>query len=322
MSDNGNHIKDELHEVTSIMAKSAKKRSKTFIVLAFLFVLALIVTLPMGAKFAIEKYADKKLTSFLSLINDPCYVIYEKSEYDIISRHLRVSNVSVICQDEEAARFAFVDFDNIRLGSPIPESLSAKITKGVVNIDAKIFGQYGKLAGKLGYGPVEFSGDVTLSYDETSKVFKMEKLSAKANGIGSLQCEFEVGNIDSDSLLGAVKQILNNDYTSLWVSFKDDGFMNKTIARYAGTINSDENSAKSRALHGIERRISGKFKDNAFAKEQLVQIYRFIENPTIITAKSEDKTASLMAVVKSLSYSGWRSFVHSIEFLPLTLYSN
>lgn len=324
MPENGTPIKDELHEVTSILADAGKRKSvsKKIIALAFLFVLALIIVIPMGVKFAVGKYTDKKLTALLDSIKEPCYVIYEKSEYDLFANHLTVSNVSVICMEEEAAKFAVIDFDSIKSGNPFPANISADFKDGVINVDAKIFGHYGKLAAKLGYGPIPVYGNIHLTYNAQLKTFTVDRAEVTAAGIGSVEAQLTVEDVNAATLYGAAQQILLNNYSKLWVSFKDKGFMERTIARYAGTINSDENSAKSRALHGIERRISGMFKDNQKAREQLVQIYRFIEVPSTLTAQSDGTPASIMSVIKALNYAGWRSFVHSIGNTPLTLQAN
>lgn len=303
-------------------ADKKQKRARVIISVVFLIILALIIIIPAGIKFSVGKYADKKLSSLLNNFKDPCYVIYENSDYDIFSNNFTVSNLSVLCMEEEAARFGEISFNNIKHGKPLPANITAEIKNGIINVDAKVFGKYGKLASKLGYGPIPVSGSVMFTMGQASKIFRIEQLDFVSPGLGRLQGEFQIDNVNAYSFTGALQQILANDYTNLWISFTDDGFVEKTISRYAATIESDEKTAKSRALHGIERRISNKYKDDPHSREQLVQIYRFIENPSVLTAKFDGGDTSILSTVESLNYNGWRSFVHSISGFTLTLHSN
>lgn len=323
MPENGDRSKEELvAEVKAIMADKPKK-NKFKAVAVFIAVLLLIVAFPFGAKFAANKYTDNKFSELISSLRGYCYAIYEKSDYDIMTRHLKVFNLSVICGEEEAARFSLIDFNRIVSGSPLPANLAAEFSGGVINADAKIFGNFNALAEKLGYSSVPVSGTMVFTLGAVSKTFKLEKLSVKAETLGNIAAEFRVDGVNAASPMDALNQIISNNYSDMWVSFTDAGLAERVITSYAEAINSDKNAAKTKALQGIEKRISGKYKDNALMRDQLIQIYRFLESPSVIVIKSDsaDK-ASLLSTVKTVDYSGWRRLLSSLENFPLKLYAN
>ncbi len=323
MSENGDGSKEELAAEVKAIMKEKPKKAKFRALAVFLAILAVIILFPFGAKFVANKYTDKKFTELLDSFKGPCYAIYEKSEYDIMTRRLKVTGMSVICGEEEAARFGLVDFGRIVSGSPLPANLSAEFSDGTINADAKIFGRYGLLAEKLGYGPIPVSGSVIFTLGPVSKTFKMEKFSLKAETVGLIEAEFRVDGVNAASPAGALKQIISNDYSDMWISFTNGGFAEKVMARYAAAVNSGEDTAKARALHGIERRISGKYKNDARTRDQLVQIYRFIESPSRVVIKSDGgEKASILSTLESADYGGWRSLLRSVEKFPLKLYSN
>lgn len=303
--------------------KEILKGKKNYKIAAVVIALLVLVASPFIAQFIADKYTNAALKKTLAGFQGACYATFEDSKYNLLSRHLLVNNLSVICGEEAAAVFGQIDFARIVANKPIPSNVSAEFTSSIINVNARIFGDYGKTLTELGYSSVPVSGQVAYVYAPQSKQFKVDKFIFTAEGIGDFALEFTLDNITGKNAALIAEKVYNSKLTAIWSSFTDKGLTEKVLTRYSKTIDSSVNNAKARALHGIERRIANKYKDNAIVREQLVQIYRFIQAPSILIVKSDpERPASIHSIVNSVNYTGWRTMLTSLERFPLNIYSN
>lgn len=291
-------------------------------------VLAVIVLItPFLAKLIADKYAVSKIDTILEAAKDECYGIYDSAGYDLWTKSLKVKNFSLICADEEAARFDLISFSDIKTLSAydIPSRMLIRFDNAVVNADAKIFGRFGEIASKIGMTAVHYRGIVSYSLADGKNTISF---TLNADNIGTAIGEISIGDPRKEtpagkSLAEIFEQLFYSSNISLITTFKDTGFTNMAIERYAQTIG-EENSAKAlgRALQGIENRIRNQKNNKPETAYKLEEIYKFIQNPgeLSITVKSEDNM-SLNEIVKSLNYSDWKGFANSVENFKPTITS-
>lgn len=295
---------------------SACKGDKKIPIIVLLAVLVLIT--PFLAKLIADKYAVSKIDTILEAAKGECYGIYESAGYDLWTKSLKVKNFSLICADEEAAKFDLISFSNIKASSAydIPSGMLIKFDNAVVNADAKIFGRFGEIASKIGMTAVHYRGIISYSISGGKNTFTF---TLNAENIGTAIGEIAVDirkSLPAGKSLGEIfTHFFNAPNISLNTTFKDTGFTNMAIERYAQTIG-EENSTKAlgRALHGIENRIRNQKNNKPEMAYKLEEIYKFIQNPgeLSISVKSEDNL-SLKEIMKSLDYSGWKGFANSFE---------
>lgn len=316
MADNEYKNNSELNEITSILAKSKPKKK---IIIISIIIAIFLISSPFIAKFVANIYTGSKLSSFFNSFKGQCNIIYEKSDYNIFTRHLIVSNMSIICQNDEVARFDTVDFAHIVSGSPLPANISAQITGGTINFNSSLFAPYNNLISDFGITNANFSGHIAATLGPSSKIFRIERLNFNFDGLGSLEAEFQVNNIDSYTTLDAVDKIFINNFSFLWVSFHDNGLVNKILSSYGDYTNLHTDIAKDNAIYALDRRILNIYEDEELMRNNLIQIKRFFSNPSTISFKTDDNLFSLSEVINNFNYDSWRRFITSLELFPFEI---
>lgn len=319
MSNNEYKNNQELNEVTSILAR--KKSNKKIIIITSIIVVILLLS-PLVASFIADFYTGSKLKKLFSSFDGSCKIIYEKSDYNIFSRHLKVSNVSLLCYNEEVAKFEEVDFAHIVSGSPLPANFSADITGGVINFNANFFRKLGNALSDVNITSANFSGHISATLGSNSKIFRIEQLNFNFEELGSLEIEFQVNNINSATANGAVKEIFSNNFSSLWVSFQDNGLSNKILQAYADYRKIYINDAKTEAIDALDRRILHTYHDEEIMRNNLIQIKRFFSYPSTISIKTDNNIVSLKEIISNFDYDNWRQFITSLEVFPFEITSN
>lgn len=289
-------------------------------------VIAVIILMtPFLVKLVADKYAVSKIDEILETVKGDCYGIYDSAGYDLWTKSLEVKKFSLICAAEEVARFDLIRISNINasVSSDIPTKMLAEFDNAVVNADAKIFGRFGEIASKIGMTAVHYRGRIFYSLESGENLLSF---TLNAENVGITVGEISVENLQNTApvtgnITETAKRLFYTPNIVLNVTFKDTGFTDMAIERYAQTIG-EENSSKAlgRALHGIENRIRNQRNNNMETAHKLEEIYKFIQNPLeiSITVTKEDNL-SMSDIMKSINYSGWKGFANSFENFKPTI---
>lgn len=286
-------------------SKLKTNRKKLFAVI----ITVIILIAPFFAAYVANRYVISKVNDALAAITNDCHYIYTSAKYNLWTNGLSVENFSIICLDEEVAKFDLINFKDVKFSDNIPQRMLAEFDHGVMNADVKIFGPFGEIASKMGFAAITNRGRISYSSSENAT-----RLSFTVNAenigvlVGDIETDYsELKNLDNLSVVNKIKAN---------ITFKDNGFVDAAMGRYAETLGIESSEeARARALNGLEKRIYKTKQNQSTGASQLEEVYRFMQNPNEIniTVTAEDNL-SLMDVYNSLDYTSWRNFANSAEF--------
>lgn len=183
--------------VWCVMTLSKKK----IIIFVVSILICLIIIAPITAYFIANANAKSKVASFTKSIQGVCSINYGDVSYNILNRHLKISDILISCYDEKAFFIKETEFNHIVSGIPVPLNVQADLKGGTAYTAAKVFKQYGEYASKLGYNNVNFQGRISYTLGKVSKEFKIVTFNINADNIGFFQGQMKVPNVYDLSLI-------------------------------------------------------------------------------------------------------------------------
>lgn len=273
-------------------------------------VAVIILIAPFLAAYVANKYVIFKVDNTLAAISNDCRYIYSSAKYNLWTNGLAVENFSIICLDEEVAKFDLINFKDVKFSDNIPLSMLAEFDHAVIHADGKIFGSFGEAASKMGFATINNRGRLFYSISGNSGLLSF---TINAENLGVLAGGIEAINLKT-KIIGHLPD--GNDKITANITFKDNGLVEAAMGRYAETLNIESSEdARARALNGLEKRIYKAKQNNSAGVSQLEEIYKFMQNPNEIrvTIAAEDNL-TLMEAYESLNFAGWRNFANSAEF--------
>lgn len=289
------------------MALSRKK----IITLVVSFLVFLIIIAPTGAYFIANNNAKSKVAEFTKSIQGACSVQYGDVSYNIINRHLTISDIHVTCNNEKALFIKEAEFNHIVSGTPVPLNVQADLKGGIIYPEAKVFKEYGEYISKLGYNNINFQGRITYTLGKVSKDFKIVTFNINADNIGFIQGQMKVPDAYDTDVKVIYNNILNSKPASFTFDFSDKGLKNNVISKFIQIAKLDNNTINEKIKSAVYKRAVDT--DNR-TKANYTQLEKFLLTGNAVSISlSENDNKSLSETINSFDITGYRKLLNSFK---------
>lgn len=293
--------------VWCIMALSRKK----IIIFVVSIIIFLVIIAPIAAYFIANANAKSKVAEFTKSMQGTCSIKYGGVSYNILNRHLKISDILISCYEEKAFFIKEAEFNHIVSGTPVPLNVQADLKGGTAYTGAKIFNEYGEYASKLGYDNINFQGRITYTLGKVSKDFKIVTFNINADNIGLFQGQMKVPNVYDNDTKVIYNNILNSRPASFTLDFSDKGLKNTVISKFMQIAELDNNTINDKIKNAVYKRAVDE--DNR-TKENYNQLEKFLlSGNTISMSLLEKDNKSLSETINSFDITGYRKMLNSIK---------
>lgn len=293
--------------VWCIMALSRKK----IIIFVVSIIIFLVIIAPIAAYLIANANAKSKVAEFTKSMQGICSIKYGGVSYNILNRHLKISDILISCYEEKAFFIKEAEFNHIVSGTPVPLNVQADLKGGTAYTGAKIFNEYGEYASKLGYDNINFQGRITYTLGKVSKDFKIVTFNINADNIGLFQGQMKVPNVYDNDTKVIYNNILNSRPASFTLDFSDKGLKNTVISKFMQITELDNNTINDKIKNAVYKRAVDE--DNR-TKENYNQLEKFLlSGNTISMSLLEKDNKSLSETINSFDITGYRKMLNSIK---------
>lgn len=293
--------------VWCIMALSRKK----IIIFVVSIIIFLVIIAPIAAYFIANANAKSKVAEFTKSMQGTCSIKYGGVSYNILNRHLKISDILISCYEEKAFFIKEAEFNHIVSGTPVPLNVQADLKGGTAYTGAKIFNEYGEYASKLGYDNINFQGRITYTLGKVSKDFKIVTFNINADNIGLFQGQMKVPNVYDNDTKVIYNNILNSRPASFTLDFSDKGLKNTVISKFMQIAELDNNTINDKIKDAVYKRAVDE--DNR-TKENYNQLEKFLlSGNTISMSLLEKDNKSLSETINSFDITGYRKMLNSVK---------
>lgn len=293
--------------VWCIMALSRKK----IIIFVVSIIIFLVIIAPIAAYFIANANAKSKVAEFTKSMQGTCSIKYGGVSYNILNRHLKISDILISCYEEKAFFIKEAEFNHIVSGTPVPLNVQADLKGGTAYTGAKIFNEYGEYASKLGYDNINFQGRITYTLGKVSKDFKIVTFNINADNIGLFQGQMKVPNVYDNDTKVIYNNILNSRPASFTLDFSDKGLKNTVISKFMQIAELDNNTINDKIKNAVYKRAVDE--DNR-TKENYNQLEKFLlSGNTISMSLLEKDNKSLSETINSFDITGYRKMLNSVK---------
>lgn len=293
--------------VWCIMALSRKK----IIIFVVSIIIFLVIIAPIAAYFIANANAKSKVVEFTKSMQGTCSIKYGGVSYNILNRHLKISDILISCYEEKAFFIKEAEFNHIVSGTPVPLNVQADLKGGTAYTGAKIFNEYGEYASKLGYDNINFQGRITYTLGKVSKDFKIVTFNINADNIGLFQGQMKVPNVYDNDTKVIYNNILNSRPASFTLDFSDKGLKNTVISKFMQIAELDNNTINDKIKDAVYKRAVDE--DNR-TKENYNQLEKFLlSGNTISMSLFEKDNKSLSETINSFDITGYRKMLNSVK---------
>lgn len=289
------------------MALSRKK----IIIFVVSIIIFLVIIAPIAAYLIANANAKSKVAEFTKSMQGTCSIKYGGVSYNILNRHLKISDILISCYEEKAFFIKEAEFNHIVSGTPVPLNVQADLKGGTAYTGAKIFNEYGEYASKLGYDNINFQGRITYTLGKVSKDFKIVTFNINADNIGFFQGQMKVPNVYDNDTKVIYNNILNSRPASFTLDFSDKGLKNTVISKFMQIAELDNNTINDKIKNAVYKRAVDE--DNR-TKENYNQLEKFLlSGNTISMSLLEKDNKSLSETINSFDITGYRKMLNSIK---------
>ena len=289
------------------MALSRKK----IIIFVVSIIIFLVIIAPIAAYLIANANAKSKVAEFTKSMQGICSIKYGGVSYNILNRHLKISDILISCYEEKAFFIKEAEFNHIVSGTPVPLNVQADLKGGTAYTGAKIFNEYGEYASKLGYDNINFQGRITYTLGKVSKDFKIVTFNINADNIGLFQGQMKVPNVYDNDTKVIYNNILNSRPASFTLDFSDKGLKNTVISKFMQITELDNNTINDKIKNAVYKRAVDE--DNR-TKENYNQLEKFLlSGNTISMSLLEKDNKSLSETINSFDITGYRKMLNSIK---------
>lgn len=293
--------------VWCIMALSRKK----IIIFVVSIIIFLVIIAPIAAYLIANANAKSKVAEFTKSMQGTCSIKYGGVSYNILNRHLKISDILISCYEEKAFFIKEAEFNHIVSGTPVPLNVQVDLKVGTAYTGAKIFNEYGEYASKLGYDNINFQGRITYTLGKVSKDFKIVTFNINADNIGFFQGQMKVPNVYDNDTKVIYNNILNSRPASFTLDFSDKGLKNTVISKFMQIAELDNNTIDEKIKNAVYKRAVDE--DNR-TKENYNQLEKFLlSGNTISMSLLEKDNKSLSETINSFDITGYRKMLNSIK---------
>lgn len=284
---------------------------KKIIIFIVSFLVLLTIISPIAAYLIANINAKSKVADFTKSLQGRCSIKYGDVSYNILNRHLKISDIAVYCLDEKVVSIKEAEFNHIVSGTPIPLNVQVDLKDGLLNSTAKAFGTYSELFSKLGYDNIDFNGRITYTLGKVSKEFKLVTLNINTDGIGLFQGQLKIPDVYDTDIKNIYSNILNNKQSSFNIHFTDTGLKNTVISKYMQLADINNIDINEKIKNAIYKRAVGS--DNK-TKENYNNLEKFLLiNNSISVNLSEQDNKSIAETINAFDISGYRKMLNSIK---------
>lgn len=284
---------------------------KKIIIFVVSFLAFLIIIAPIAAYFIANANAKSKVAEFTKSMQGTCSIQYGGVSYNILNRHLKISDILISCYNEKALFIKEAEFNHIVSGSPVPLNVQTDLKGGTAYTTAKVFKQYGEYASKLGYDNINFQGRITYTLGRVSKDFKIVTLNINAENIGLFQGQMKVPNVYDNDTKTIYNNIFNSRPAIFTLDFSDKGLKNTVISKFIQVAALDNNTINEKIKSAVYKRAVDE--DNR-TKENYTQIEKFLlSGNTISMSLLENDNKSLSETINSFDITGYRKMLNSFK---------
>ena len=280
--------------VWCIMALSRKK----IIIFVVSIIIFLVIIAPIAAYLIANANAKSKVAEFTKSMQGICSIKYGGVSYNILNRHLKISDILISCYEEKAFFIKEAEFNHIVSGTPVPLNVQADLKGGTAYTGAKIFNEYGEYASKLGYDNINFQGRITYTLGKVSKDFKIVTFNINADNIGLFQGQMKVPNVYDNDTKVIYNNILNSRPASFTLDFSDKGLKNTVISKFMQITELDNNTINDKIKNAVYKRAVDE--DNR-TKENYNQLEKFLLSVVVLKISSFLINSHLIVASKSSS---------------------
>lgn len=285
--------------------------SKKIIIFVVSILVLLIIIAPVVSYFIANNNAKSKVAEFTKSMQGACSIQYGDVSYNIINRHLKISDINVSCDNEKALFIKEAEFNHIVSGIPVPLNVQADLKGGIIYTEAKVFKEYGEYASKLGYNNINFQGRITYTLGRVSKDFKIVTFNINADNIGLIQGQMKVPNAYDTDVKVIYNNILNSRPASFTFDFSDKGLKNTVISKFMQIAELDNNTIDEKIKNAVYKRALDT--DNK-TKANYTQLEKFLlTGNTISISLSENNNKSLSETINSFDITGYRKLLNSFK---------
>ncbi len=290
---------------------------KKIIIFLVSFLAFLIIIAPITAYFIANANAKSKAAEFTKSIQGICSIKYGRVSYNILNRHLKISDILISCYDEKALFIKEAEFNHIVSGSPVPLNVQTDLKGGTAYTAAKVFKQYGEYASKLGYNNINFQGRITYTLGRVSKDFKIVTLNINAENIGLFQGQMKVPNVYDNDTKIIYNNILNSRPAAFTLDFSDKGLKNTVISKFIQIAELDNNTINEKIKSAVYKRTVDE--DNR-TKENYTQLEKFLlSGNTISMSLLENDNKSISETINAFDITGYRKMLNSFKNAEIEL---
>ena len=284
---------------------------KKIIIFVVSIIIFLVIIAPIAAYLIANANAKSKVAEFTKSMQGTCSIKYGGVSYNILNRHLKISDILISCYEEKAFFIKEAEFNHIVSGTPVPLNVQADLKGGTAYTGAKIFNEYGEYASKLGYDNINFQGRITYTLGKVSKDFKIVTFNINADNIGLFQGQMKVPNVYDNDTKVIYNNILNSRPASFTLDFSDKGLKNTVISKFMQITELDNNTINDKIKNAVYKRAVDE--DNR-TKENYNQLEKFLlSGNTISMSLLEKDNKSLSETINSFDITGYRKMLNSIK---------
>ena len=284
---------------------------KKIIIFVVSIIIFLVIIAPIAAYLIANANAKSKVAEFTKSMQGTCSIKYGGVSYNILNRHLKISDILISCYEEKAFFIKEAEFNHIVSGTPVPLNVQADLKGGTAYTGAKIFNEYGEYASKLGYDNINFQGRITYTLGKVSKDFKIVTFNINADNIGLFQGQMKVPNVYDNDTKVIYNNILNSRPASFTLDFSDKGLKNTVISKFMQIAELDNNTINDKIKNAVYKRAVDE--DNR-TKENYNQLEKFLlSGNTISMSLLEKDNKSLSETINSFDITGYRKMLNSIK---------
>ena len=246
-------------------------------------IVVVLIAIYSGIKIYASNSAEKKINEAIAKAAVFADIDYKKVSVDLIGMDVRISDI-LVCPANAGKKIKIdeIIIYDIDDKSDIPAFLSMSFRGIELNI--KDLGDDAKELKGLGYNDklmINLNADYT--YDNEKKELDIKKIGIGADDAGEINISFRLGNINLKpkeiiSLIFTFPQIIFNQAK---IEYDDDSLAKRLLNLGAQKNQTNLENFKKSLVQKIENEI--KMEKDAFIKNALVEIKKFLESPEKIS---------------------------------------
>lgn len=300
--------------------KAPVKKKRVWIVVVVLGVL--ILAAPFIIQLTANWYAEKKLVEFIDSAGLNVEVSWSKVRASIFTRKVDIYDLSILVDHASTIESTKVTVSGYKGGSPLPYQVRVAFNGLTIPVIEPLFERsYGPLT-RMGYDHLKGGLTITVGLSG-DKVLTFEVVDSSFDNIGSFNGILQVQDVTETSLGAILANIKSKPVIYARGFFTEGGITTNLISLFAEDTGAEPDMAKIRILNGLNQTMHTQFKTDSEQRRSLAQLYRYFDNPHILSAQVlTDNQVLLGDLIPPIEQVGWRNTTAWFSNLPLRVVRN